>query len=68
LAVEDPEKRALSSAFFIDRIPMICRDFSRKLWRGRKRIANAAVVACRVVTARIWRSSVLVTLHHNFAR
>jgi hypothetical protein len=46
-------KKALSSAFFIDQMPMICRDFSRKLWGSRKRIANAAVVACRAVTARI---------------
>jgi hypothetical protein len=61
-------KKGAFERFFIDRMPMICRDFSRKLWRGRKRIANAAVVACRVVMARIWRSSVLVTLHHNFAR
>nr|HEV8008567.1 hypothetical protein [Bradyrhizobium sp.] len=61
-------KKALSSAFFIGQMPMICRDFSRKLWGSRKRIANAAVVACRVVTARIWFSSALVTLHRNFAR
>jgi hypothetical protein len=61
-------KKALSSAFFIDQIPTSCRDFSRKLLGRRKRIANAAIVACTAVTARIRFSGVLVTLHYNFAR
>jgi hypothetical protein len=61
-------KKALSSAFFIDEMPTSCRDFSRKLWGRRKRIANAAVVAWTDVTARVWFSAALDTLHHNFAR
>jgi hypothetical protein len=62
------EKGAFERLFLLDQIPTSCRDFSRKLWGRRKRIANAAIVACTVVTARIWFSGVLVTLHHNFAR
>jgi hypothetical protein len=61
-------KKALSSAFFIDEMPTSYSDFSRKLWGRRKRIANAAVVICTEVTARIWFSGVLVTSHHNVAR